>query len=107
MATAPISKEAFLELGVGFAGHTEFLAKLCEVKRSLPMFMSPKLNVTLATTHVPITKLSRTLTKRRVTDAILLTHMHPDHSAGLTEKETGKPIFENAELVCHENEPRH
>jgi glyoxylase-like metal-dependent hydrolase (beta-lactamase superfamily II) len=40
-------------------------------------------------------------------DAVLLTHMHPDHSAGLTEKETGKPIFENAELVCHENEPRH
>jgi glyoxylase-like metal-dependent hydrolase (beta-lactamase superfamily II) len=40
-------------------------------------------------------------------DAVLLTHMHPDHSAGLTDRETGKPIFENAELVCHENEPRH
>ena len=40
-------------------------------------------------------------------DAVLLTHMHPDHSAGLTEKDTGKPIVENAELVCHANEPRH
>ena len=40
-------------------------------------------------------------------DAVLLTHMHPDHSAGLTDKETSKPIFENAELVCHKNEPRH
>ena len=40
-------------------------------------------------------------------DAILLTHMHPDHSAGLTDKETGKRVFENAELIVHENEPKH
>jgi glyoxylase-like metal-dependent hydrolase (beta-lactamase superfamily II) len=40
-------------------------------------------------------------------DTILLTHMHPDHSAGLTDMTTGKPNFANAELVVHENEPRH
>lgn len=40
-------------------------------------------------------------------DAILLTHMHPDHSAGLTDMATGQPNFPNAELVVHENEPRH
>jgi glyoxylase-like metal-dependent hydrolase (beta-lactamase superfamily II) len=40
-------------------------------------------------------------------DTILLTHMHPDHSAGLTDMSTGKPNYRNAELVVHENEPRH
>ena len=40
-------------------------------------------------------------------EAVLLTHVHPDHSAGLTNRETGQAIFENAELVVHENEPRH
>lgn len=40
-------------------------------------------------------------------DTVLLTHMHPDHSAGLTDMETGKANYPNAELVCHENEPRH
>ena len=40
-------------------------------------------------------------------DAVLLTHMHPDHSAGLTDMETGKPFFPNAELVFHESEERH
>jgi glyoxylase-like metal-dependent hydrolase (beta-lactamase superfamily II) len=39
--------------------------------------------------------------------AILLTHMHPDHSAGLTDTSTGRPIFPNAELVMHEAEPRY
>ena len=37
----------------------------------------------------------------------MLTHMHPDHSAGLTDPKTGRKFFPNAELVVHENEPRH
>ncbi|HJS87703.1 MAG TPA: MBL fold metallo-hydrolase [Acetobacteraceae bacterium] len=40
-------------------------------------------------------------------EAILLTHMHPDHSAGLTDPASGKRLFPNAEVVVHENEPRH
>ena len=40
-------------------------------------------------------------------EAVLLTHMHPDHSAGLTNMTTGQPNFPNAELVMHENEPKH
>ena len=40
-------------------------------------------------------------------EAVLLTHMHPDHSAGLTDMTTGQRRFPNAELVVHENEPRH
>ena len=40
-------------------------------------------------------------------DTILLTHMHPDHSAGLTNMTTGKANFPNAELITHENEPKH
>ena len=37
-------------------------------------------------------------------DTVLLTHMHPDHSAGLTDMSNGKRLFPNAELVMHENE---
>ena len=40
-------------------------------------------------------------------DTVLLTHMHPDHSAGLSDPTTGRRYFPNAELVVHENEPRH
>ena len=40
-------------------------------------------------------------------DTVILTHMHPDHSAGLTNPKTGEKFFPNAELVVHQNEPRH
>jgi glyoxylase-like metal-dependent hydrolase (beta-lactamase superfamily II) len=40
-------------------------------------------------------------------EKVILTHMHPDHSAGLTDPKTGGKLFPNAELVVHENEPRH
>jgi glyoxylase-like metal-dependent hydrolase (beta-lactamase superfamily II) len=40
-------------------------------------------------------------------DTVLLTHMHPDHSAGLTDMSNGERLFPDAELVMHENEPKH
>jgi len=43
----------------------------------------------------------------RSIDTVLLTHMHPDHSAGLTDMSNGQRLFPNAELVMHENEPMH
>lgn len=36
-------------------------------------------------------------------DAIVMTHMHPDHEAGLTD-DSGKPVFPKAELIVHEDE---
>ncbi len=40
-------------------------------------------------------------------DTVLLTHMHPDHSAGLTNMSNGQLLFPNAELAMHENELPH
>jgi glyoxylase-like metal-dependent hydrolase (beta-lactamase superfamily II) len=40
-------------------------------------------------------------------DTVILTHMHPDHSAGLADRNTGQCHFPNAELVMHECEPVH
>jgi glyoxylase-like metal-dependent hydrolase (beta-lactamase superfamily II) len=40
-------------------------------------------------------------------EAVILTHMHPDHSNGLADPKTGEKLFPNAELVVHQNEPRY
>ena len=39
-------------------------------------------------------------------DTVLLTHMHPDHSNGLTDAD-GRRLLPNAEIVLHENEIPH
>jgi glyoxylase-like metal-dependent hydrolase (beta-lactamase superfamily II) len=36
-------------------------------------------------------------------DAILMTHLHPDHMHGLVDND-GAPVFPNAELILHETE---
>jgi glyoxylase-like metal-dependent hydrolase (beta-lactamase superfamily II) len=54
-----------------------------------------------------LTSLSTAGVSPAAIDTILLTHMHPDHSAGLTDMATATANFANAELVVHENEPRH
>jgi glyoxylase-like metal-dependent hydrolase (beta-lactamase superfamily II) len=36
-------------------------------------------------------------------DSIVMTHMHPDHEAGLIDS-SGKAVFPKAELILHENE---
>lgn len=38
---------------------------------------------------------------------VLLTHMHPDHSGGLSERDTQAHFFPNAEIVMHEDELAH
>lgn len=40
-------------------------------------------------------------------DGVLLTHVHPDHSNGLTEVETGRRLFPNAEVIVHHREIDH
>ncbi len=42
-----------------------------------------------------------------IIDTVLLTHMHPDHSAGLSNIATGQRNFSNAQLVVHESESKH
>src|SRR5260370_42595945 len=40
-------------------------------------------------------------------ETVLVTHMHPDHSPGLTDIFNGGLLFPHAGLVMHQNEPAH
>jgi 4-hydroxythreonine-4-phosphate dehydrogenase len=73
IVTAPVNKSAIRLLDKKFIGHTEFLAEKAKARRFAMMFVSPRLNVTLATIHVPLKKVSVHLTSKGILEKILLT----------------------------------
>ena len=74
IVTAPICKESWQLAGCRFPGHTEFLANRTKTRRVAMMFHAPKLNVVLATVHVPLMDIRNLLTIGAVFDPIDLGH---------------------------------
>ncbi|MCE9590563.1 MAG: 4-hydroxythreonine-4-phosphate dehydrogenase PdxA [Planctomycetes bacterium] len=74
IVTAPVCKESWLMAGCKFPGHTEFLQHRTKSRRAVMMFNSPKLNVVLATVHVPLMDIRNLLTIGCVFDPIELGH---------------------------------
>jgi 4-hydroxythreonine-4-phosphate dehydrogenase len=72
IATAPINKEAMHKAGYKFHGHTEILAKRTRTKNYAMMFVSDPFWVMLVTTHLPLSKVSKAVTKKKVLQTIKL-----------------------------------
>ena len=67
LVTAPISKRSAKQAGFAFPGHTEFLAERLNAPHVAMMFAGPKLKVVLATVHVGLAEVPRTLTAEGIT----------------------------------------
>ena len=77
MATAPISKLALRAAGIAEPGHTEILARLSGLagsERYAMMFASERLQVVLATIHLPLADALAALTPDLVYEKLRLTH---------------------------------
>ncbi len=74
LVTAPICKESWQLAGCRFAGHTELLRHRTRAKRAVMMFCSPRLNVALATVHLPLMDVRNVLTIGCVFNPIDLGH---------------------------------
>jgi 4-hydroxythreonine-4-phosphate dehydrogenase len=62
MVTAPVQKSIINDAGIAFTGHTEYLAAACGVSRPVMLLAAGALKVALATTHLPLTQVSRAIT---------------------------------------------
>ncbi|MFH1541604.1 MAG: 4-hydroxythreonine-4-phosphate dehydrogenase PdxA [bacterium] len=74
ITTGPINKEALNKAGHKYQGHTEILAARTKTKNCAMMFVSDKLWIMLATTHIPLSEVSKQLDKKRIVDVIKLAH---------------------------------
>ena len=73
MVTAPISKEGFHKAGIHVPGHTEMLAELTGTRRFAMMLFGGSLRIVLATRHIPLKDVPRSLTRAKVLEAIRIT----------------------------------
>ena len=75
VCTLPINKQVLIE-GAGFAypGHTEFLAALGGVSRSVMMLTAPELSVVPVTIHIPINQVPKQLSAELIGQTIRITH---------------------------------
>ncbi len=73
LVTAPMSKGAVHDAGHDFVGHTEHLARACGLRDDevTMMFLGPRLNVALVTTHVSIAAAPQEMTTERVLRAVV------------------------------------
>jgi 4-hydroxythreonine-4-phosphate dehydrogenase len=61
--TAPISKTAIKKAGCKYPGHTEMFAEWTNSKKFVMMFLSKKMNASLATIHIPINKVASSINR--------------------------------------------
>lgn len=113
VCTGPIHKQALID-GAGFAypGHTEFLAALGGVDRSVMMLASEQLRVVPATIHIPLADVPKTLTPELLETTIRITHQALIHDFGIAAPrlavaglnphagEGGKMGLEDAQVIA-------
>jgi 4-hydroxythreonine-4-phosphate dehydrogenase len=74
VVTAPSCKASWQMAGCRFPGHTELFQARTKSRRSVMMFIAPRLRVALATIHMALTDIQNRLTIGRVFDPIDLGH---------------------------------
>jgi 4-hydroxythreonine-4-phosphate dehydrogenase len=62
VVTAPVHKGVINEAGIAFSGHTEYLEERCPGARAVMLLTTGELRVALATTHLPLQKVSAAIT---------------------------------------------
>jgi 4-hydroxythreonine-4-phosphate dehydrogenase len=76
LVTAPVHKGLINDAGIKFSGHTEYLAARTGTKQPVMLLAGGGLRVALATTHLPLARVSASLTRPRL--AAVLRVLHAD-----------------------------
>ena len=70
MVTGPVNKGVIIDAGIPFTGHTEYIARRCKVSQPVMLLTGAGLRVALATTHLPLSAVSKAIT-RELIDAVV------------------------------------
>ncbi len=70
MVTAPVHKGVINDAGIAFTGHTEFLGRRTNSRTVVMMLVAGPLRVALATTHVPLARVSEAISRAGLDEVI-------------------------------------
>jgi len=84
LVTGPVHKGVINEAGIPFSGHTEFLAEQTGTAQVVMMLATQGLRVALATTHLPLSEVSRQITRPRLTSILRILHADLSNRFGLS-----------------------
>ncbi len=74
VVTAPVHKGVINDAGIAFSGHTEFFADMTNTPEVVMMLTTSGLSVALVTTHIPLSKVSTSITRERLRTVISILH---------------------------------
>ncbi|MEO8401163.1 MAG: 4-hydroxythreonine-4-phosphate dehydrogenase PdxA [Gammaproteobacteria bacterium] len=74
LVTGPVHKGIINDAGIKFSGHTEFLATRCHATDVVMLFVTPQTKVALATTHLPLRKVSSAITTEKLISMLRILH---------------------------------
>ncbi len=83
IVTGPVHKGVINDAGFNFSGHTEYLAELCEVNRSVMMLTTDGLRVALATTHIPLSEVPNAISRDLIRETISILHKDLENKFGI------------------------
>lgn len=72
IVTCPINKKTISESLPGFVGHTDYLADKFNIKEYAMMFYHENIKVVLLTTHIPLSEISKHITKQNILSKLSL-----------------------------------
>jgi 4-hydroxythreonine-4-phosphate dehydrogenase len=85
LVTGPVNKSVINDAGTPFSGHTEFLAARCNGAHPVMLLAADELRVALATTHLPLSEVSRAITRERLQRVLRILNRDLRTRFGLSE----------------------
>ncbi len=85
MVTGPVHKGVINDAGIEFSGHTEYLARRLDVDCPVMLLTSGRLRVALATTHIPLARVSEQITQTRLERVLRVLATDLDDRLGVVE----------------------
>ena len=86
--TGPVNKEAIINSGHAFSGHTEYIGDLCK-QTPVMSFVSGQMKIALLTTHLPLKDVPSQITSKRIIDIVTIIHSDLKNYFGIKEPKIG------------------